>query len=214
MKKVVLSVLCIFTAAAMSGCMKTYTYQVERQDQDLIGNKGVVAGEAPPDVAGVKKTRTMTGLDVELPASREYKKQKSALNKGWMQPAEEPAKKAVTRMAPVTTESGEEADVETAGEAVVKAGMPEEKSGGYADEQWVKKEEAPAGQEKAMIYTVREGDTLGKIAKEFLGDASKWTEIYEANKNVIDKPGRIYPGQVIVIPQAKAAAVETKEDVK
>jgi len=50
-------------------------------------------------------------------------------------------------------------------------------------------------------YTVKRGDTLWGIAKRFLGDGSRWKEIYNANVNVIGKnPNLIYPGQVLRIP--------------
>jgi len=50
-------------------------------------------------------------------------------------------------------------------------------------------------------YTVQEGDNLSYIAKQYLGDTSRWTEIYDANKDTIgDNPNLIYPGQVLHIP--------------
>lgn len=50
-------------------------------------------------------------------------------------------------------------------------------------------------------YTVVSGDCLWNIAKRFYGDGSKYTAIYEANKNVIGgNPNLIYPGQVLMIP--------------
>ena len=51
-------------------------------------------------------------------------------------------------------------------------------------------------------YTVVKGDTLSRIAKQFLGDANKWPRIHEANKDVIKNPDRIFPGQVLKIPDA------------
>jgi nucleoid-associated protein YgaU len=50
-------------------------------------------------------------------------------------------------------------------------------------------------------YTVQAGDTLSGIAKEHLGDASKYTKIFEANRDVLSDPDRIKPGQVLKIPQ-------------
>lgn len=52
----------------------------------------------------------------------------------------------------------------------------------------------------AENYTVASGDHLMKIAKEKYGDENKWNIIYEANKEAIKEPTKIYPGQVIVIP--------------
>ncbi len=50
-------------------------------------------------------------------------------------------------------------------------------------------------------YTVVSGDCLWNLAKRFYGDGSKYTVIYEANKNVIGgNPNLIYPGQVLTIP--------------
>ncbi len=50
-------------------------------------------------------------------------------------------------------------------------------------------------------YVVVSGDSLSKIAKEQLGDAKRWPEIYEANKAVIgDNPNLIKPGQKLRLP--------------
>jgi nucleoid-associated protein YgaU len=50
-------------------------------------------------------------------------------------------------------------------------------------------------------YTVRPGDTLSKIAKEKLGDANAYNEIFEANRDQLSDPNKIKPGQVLKIPQ-------------
>ena len=51
-------------------------------------------------------------------------------------------------------------------------------------------------------YTVVKGDSLWNIAKKFYGDGSKYTAIYEANKDKIANPSLIYAGQVLTIPGA------------
>ena len=51
-------------------------------------------------------------------------------------------------------------------------------------------------------YTVKAGDTLSKIAKEFLGDANAYMEIFNANKDQLSDPDKIKPGQVLKIPQS------------
>lgn len=51
-------------------------------------------------------------------------------------------------------------------------------------------------------YTVEKGDTLSKIAKDRLGHASAWKQIFEANRDVLDDPDRIFPGQVLKLPPA------------
>jgi LysM repeat protein len=55
---------------------------------------------------------------------------------------------------------------------------------------------------KNTEYTVKSGDTLWNIAKKYYGDGSKYTKIYEANKDKIKNPNLIYVGQVLVIPSA------------
>jgi nucleoid-associated protein YgaU len=49
-------------------------------------------------------------------------------------------------------------------------------------------------------YTVKAGDTLGKIAKELLGSASAYPQIFEANRDQLSDPDKIKPGQVLKIP--------------
>ncbi len=53
---------------------------------------------------------------------------------------------------------------------------------------------------KAHTYTVKSGDSLSKIAKEIYGDAARWPEILEANKDQIKDPNLIHPGQELRIP--------------
>ena len=53
---------------------------------------------------------------------------------------------------------------------------------------------------EATMYTVKSGDSLSKIAKEFYGDAMRYPEIFEANKPMLKDPNKIYPGQVLRIP--------------
>ena len=50
------------------------------------------------------------------------------------------------------------------------------------------------------VYVVKSGDSLGKIAKEVYGDANRWPEIFEANKDTIKDPNLIHPGQELQIP--------------
>ena len=47
---------------------------------------------------------------------------------------------------------------------------------------------------------MKAGDTLGKIAKETLGNAGAYMKIFDANKDVLSDPDKIKPGQVLRIP--------------
>jgi len=57
---------------------------------------------------------------------------------------------------------------------------------------------------EAVFYTVKSGDSLSKIAKKMLGNAMKYPDIFEANTPMLTHPDKIYPGQVLRIPGAKA----------
>ena len=59
---------------------------------------------------------------------------------------------------------------------------------------------APAS--RSTYYTIQSGDTLSKIAKAKYGDAGAYDKIFEANREVIGDPDKIYPGQQIRIPAA------------
>lgn len=58
---------------------------------------------------------------------------------------------------------------------------------------------APAA--AARFVTVKSGDTLSSIAKAEYGDANAYMKIFEANKPMLGDPNKIYPGQVLRIPQ-------------
>jgi hypothetical protein len=50
-------------------------------------------------------------------------------------------------------------------------------------------------------YTVKGGDSLSRIAKYIYGDASAFTKIFEANRDILETPDVIHPGQVLKIPR-------------
>ncbi len=52
---------------------------------------------------------------------------------------------------------------------------------------------------KVEYYVIQKGDTLWAISKKYLGDGSKYTRIFEDNREVIKDPDLIYPGQKIRI---------------
>jgi nucleoid-associated protein YgaU len=59
---------------------------------------------------------------------------------------------------------------------------------------------AAAAAPSAQSYTVASGDTLSKISKQFYGDANKYMKIFEANRDTLQDPNMIKPGQVLKIP--------------
>ena len=57
-----------------------------------------------------------------------------------------------------------------------------------------------SNKEVAKTYTVKKGDCLWAVAKKLYGKGSRYTDIYNANKDKITNPNLIYPGRVLTIP--------------
>lgn len=51
-----------------------------------------------------------------------------------------------------------------------------------------------------QTYVVQKGDTLYKLARQFYGDQSKWKAIWEANRDRVPNPDRLYVGTELYIP--------------
>jgi len=64
---------------------------------------------------------------------------------------------------------------------------------------------APVVEPEVQTYTVVKGDTLSKIARHYYGSANQWRPIFEANRDQLDDPDRIKPGQVLKIPAKPAS---------
>jgi nucleoid-associated protein YgaU len=85
---------------------------------------------------------------------------------------------------------------------------PEHPSGGapkadFSDVQSGSSTTAPAtppAAPAAETYTVKPGDSLSKIARHHYGDGAKWHAIYDANRDQLDDPDLIQPGQVLKLP--------------
>ena len=54
----------------------------------------------------------------------------------------------------------------------------------------------------SKTYVVVKGDSLSKIAQRYYGDAEEWKRIFEANRDQIQDPDLIHPGQELRIPEA------------
>ncbi len=164
----------------LSGCVvRTYPLTKERVDQDLIGNRGYLQGEAPSSETKERKTtRTTRVLEVELHSPIRFEKM--------------PKPKTVETAPVQKTE-----DKELWGNR------------GFVTESITPEIAEPANIEK---YTVGKGDTLQKISKKFYGTTKKWNKIFEANKDKLRAPNKIYPGQTIDIPIEPLK--ETKENLK
>lgn len=52
------------------------------------------------------------------------------------------------------------------------------------------------------VYIVREGDSLSEIADEVYGDHTAFDQIYDANREVLNDPDILLPGQELSLPEA------------
>ena len=53
--------------------------------------------------------------------------------------------------------------------------------------------------EGEVRHLVKKGDTLWDIAKAYLKDPFRWPEVFQRNKDIVENPHWIYPGEVIRI---------------
>jgi nucleoid-associated protein YgaU len=60
---------------------------------------------------------------------------------------------------------------------------------------------SPEPEGATEYYIIEKGDTLWGIAEKTLGNGAKYTEIFEENREVIEDPDLIFPGQKIRIPK-------------
>ena len=51
-----------------------------------------------------------------------------------------------------------------------------------------------------QTYTVKPGDSLSKISQQFYGSAGQYMKIFEANRDQLNDPDQIKPGQTLKIP--------------
>jgi len=59
---------------------------------------------------------------------------------------------------------------------------------------------AGGGQGGGETYTIKSGDTLSRISKQFYGDANEYMRIFYANRDKLSDPDKIQVGQQLVIP--------------
>ncbi|MBF2053773.1 MAG: LysM peptidoglycan-binding domain-containing protein [Candidatus Sericytochromatia bacterium] len=84
-------------------------------------------------------------------------------------------------------------------EAATPAPAADSQTDASAEQQW-------------MEYTVKRNDALSSIALDYLGDASRYMEIFEANRDQLRDPGAIRPGMTLRIPLSEAGAAQLAEE--
>ena len=79
-------------------------------------------------------------------------------------------------------------------------GVPEWRTEVIADIKVSPKPGVSAPVSSMKTYTVQKGDTLSKIARDYLWNANEYMRIFDANKDQLSDPDEIKPGQVLKIP--------------
>ena len=64
-----------------------------------------------------------------------------------------------------------------------------------------KKSSKATGQRDARRHTVQSGETLWRIANQHYGDGSHYMKIFEANRDLLEDPDHVEPGQELLIPE-------------
>ncbi len=191
----------LLVAFFLSGCITRITpYEVDRVDQELKGNRGVLMGKAEdlPE-AKKKKTKKMYSIEIELP-SRGIDKGTSDSeikgNRGYL------VGKKVTeeKVGPVKKRKGTKRL--RSRKSYMKPQIVYQKPlgpGSIVKKQSTSKKTAKEKKE-VMMYVVKKGDTLQKISSDVYGTTKKWKKIFDANKDILKDPDKISVGQKLVIP--------------
>lgn len=168
----------------LSGCVvRSYPLTRERVDQDLAaGNRGYLQGQGSSEGAKERKT-TRTTQVVEVELHSPIKFERIPKTKI----AEKTEDKTVWGNRGYITENPAPDIAEPTPLTVVSQAFIEK-------------------------YTIQKGDTLEEISQKFYGTTKKWNKIFQANKDKLKAPNKIYPGQVIDVPVAPLK--ESKENLK
>ena len=175
-----LGVAAVAVVLAAAGCRTSvHEVRMERVDQELAGgNRGYLVGTPPPPADRGTPTRGITELEVQLPSGAKRTT----------------SKRGAPRTAAPFTADMADADLLATEPAMEEALAPPAVS---------PLAPAPGTFEQ---YTVKKGDSLWKIAKQFYGDPYQWRRIYEANRDRLSDPNRVRRGMTLKIPTGGSSA--------
>jgi nucleoid-associated protein YgaU len=205
MKKFLLMVFSVLICIQLAGCAKWVVRISEsrkpRVDQEISGNRGFILGKpTTPVKEPTFKDRKVYQVEIEIPQWPLKKEAVPAEKKSAIRPTKED-KVIWGNMGYIFTGPKEEV-VE---EKLVIEAVPEEP---LTPIEKVKEKitqifESKAEEEtKVRTYKVAKGDTLQKISRKFYGTTKKWPLLYKANRDKLKTPDKVYPGQILVIPEA------------
>ena len=178
----ILAVATTFIFGSLTGCMvRTYPKAIERVDLQIRneGNAGYLLGTPPPGREKVEKeTRQIQVFEIELSKPLQILKEKP----------EDITQETYTQ----TYRGYEEINIES--EEIVYV---DDIDVDYTDQVEERTEDLED------TYIVQKNDTLQKISvrPEIYGTYKKWRKIYDANRDQLSAPNKIYPGQTLKIPR-------------
>ena len=159
------------------------------------------AKDAEARAAAARKREEAARAEAERKAKEAEAKRKAAEAEAKRRAAE--AEAAKRRAEAEAKKKAEEAAAEAkkkAEEAAAEAKKKAEEAAAKEATAAAAAEAEAAPPEAERVYVVKRGDTLSHIALEMYGNAGRWREIFEANRDVIDKPNLIRPGWKLRIP--------------
>ncbi len=172
--------IALVVAGVAAGCRaSTQVVDAPRVDIQLNeGNRGFVVGKPPEQPQARKTTRQILEANVELPSSAPGK-------------LGSPTPIAMGQAAPTDAPGSGNEDSFTTDAAPIEAAAPEPQS-----------EAAPSGG-GVDKYVVKPGDTLWSIAADpkVYGDAGRWRQILDANRDQLKSPKSLSAGMSLNIPR-------------
>lgn len=186
-------------------------------DNNMIGDAPVGADgrwsfSGTAAIAPGNHTLRVDGLDaegkvvnrVEVPFFRE--EQSKVAEAAPAAPAETTAAK--TEPAPATSSATQE---QAAAQPAAEAPQPEAQPGTQQPDAGTQAAAAPAAPREGRVV-IQPGNNLWRISRVLYGTGAKYTMLYEANKDQIRNPHKIYPGQVFKTPDVapKSETIDPK----
>ncbi|MFH1063258.1 MAG: LysM peptidoglycan-binding domain-containing protein [Candidatus Omnitrophota bacterium] len=194
-------IICVLSLN-VSGCVKRFsmtTIDQERVDQEISGNKGFISGAIPPEDQPKERvtTRKVYQVTMEVPPYPEWKNFKNTMtpdkeiwgNRGYIYGGPDSVNQKQVSSAPETEQQSivlpDENSYKVTEESEEEVSMPKP----------VKKQAA------FSMYKVKQGDTLQKVSQNVYGSTKHWKKIYDFNQDALKNPNKIYPGQMLKIPE-------------
>jgi nucleoid-associated protein YgaU len=199
MRKFLWIISCAFISLHLAGCggwlVRTSTSRQPRVDQQVSGNRGFVHGSptSPPKEPAFKDRRVYR-VELEVPPSLPKESKPQPLEKKSIPQAPREDKALWGNRGYLVGGPVQEARQKTPETLVYEETPP-------VIERIPVPEVKPKEISKMRTYTVKKGDTLQKISRKFYGTTKKWPLLYKTNKDRLKSQDRVYPGQVLDIPE-------------